>query len=245
MPEDPEPSQRLNVRVLPQPNDTVCGPTCLHAVYRFYGETVSLNEVIDTTPELPEGGTLAVHLGCHALARGYSAKIYTNNLQIFDPTWFRPAVDLREKLLLQTKAKPKYKKLQMATLAYLEFMDQGGTIQLEAFTPELLRKYIDHGIPVLAGLSATYLYDCPRELPDGTFDDIAGAPTGHFVVIQGYDQDLDHLLVADPLHNNPMFEKSDYSVELARLLAAIHLGIVTYDANLLIIEKKPDPRPLP
>lgn len=235
MSEDAEPSQRLNVRVLPQPNDSVCGPTCLQAVYSYYGDPHSLEDVIAEVPELPDGGTLAVHLGRHALKRGYSAKIYTNNLQTFDPTWFKGDVDLKDKLLQQANKKAS-SKLQLATHAYVEFLDLGGQIRLEPFTPELLRSYINQGIPVLAGLSATYLYDCPRELADGTFDDVQGTPTGHFVVIQGYDHESDRVLIADPLPDNPLHAKRYYSVDLSRLLAAIHLGIVTYDANLLVIE---------
>lgn len=241
MPEDPEPSQRLNVRVLPQPNDSVCGPTCLHAVYRYYGETISLEEVIATTPELPDGGTLAVHLGCHALSRGYAVRLFTNNLQIFDPTWFKGSVDLESKLIQQALKKPDRAKLQIATGAYLEFLRGGGEISFEAFKPELLRSFINRGIPVLAGLSATYLYTCSRELNDGTFDDVGGLPAGHFVVVQGYDYDRDHILVADPLPDTPLVDKHYYSVEIMHLLAAIHLGILTYDANLLVIEKR---RPL-
>ncbi len=236
MTEDAETRPRLNVRVLPQPTDSVCGPTCLHAVYRYFGDSISLEEVIATTKELPDGGTLAVQLGCHALKRGYVAKIYTNNLLTFDPTWFRPGIQLRDKLKLQAQGKANDEKLQIATLAYLEFLEEGGQIQLEALTAELLRSYIDREVPILAGLSATYLYDCPRELPDGTFDDVRGAPTGHFVVLQGYDERRDRILVADPLSNNPLCEQSYYSVDFGRLLAAIHLGIVTYDANLLVIE---------
>lgn len=236
MSEDAEPSQRLNVSVLPQPNDSVCGPTCLHAVYGYYGETLSLDDVIGEVSVLPDGGTLAVFLGRHALKRGYSARIYTNNLQTFDPTWFKGAVNLKDKLLEQASRKPHNRKLLLATDAYVEFLDLGGQIRLEPFTPELLRGYIDQGIPVLAGLSATYLYDCPRELVDGTFDDVAGTPTGHFVLIQGYDHESDRVLIADPLPDNPL-SKRYYSVDLPRLLAAIHLGIVTYDANLLVIER--------
>jgi hypothetical protein len=63
-------------------------------------------------------------------------------------------------------------------------------------------------------------------------------------VIEGYDQDNEHLIVADPLPDNPGTGRQHYSVELPQLLAAIHLGIVTYDANLLIIEPAESPSPL-
>ena len=225
----------LGVRVLAQPDDTVCGPTCLHAVYRFFGLELPLAQVIAEIPPLPEGGTLAVFLGCHALAQGFRTTIYTNNLQTFDPTWFKPNVDLSAKLRaqMQVKSDPK---LHIASAAYLEFLQLGGKIRMRSLSLELLRGLLDRGIPILAGLSATYLYDCPRELPDGTLDDIAGTPAGHFAIIRGYDADREHVLIADPLPDNPQFEKPYYSVELGRLLAAVHLGIVTYDANLLVIE---------
>lgn len=226
----------LDVQVLPQPTDTVCGPTCLHAIYSYFNDPVALDQVISEVASLPQGGTLAVQLGYHALSRGYRVSIYTNNLQTFDPTWFRPGVDLSERLSLQIKYKKHDKKLALATEWYLRYLEAGGEVRLESFTPGLLRSFLERKIPVLAGLSATYLYGCPREREDGTYDDIAGHPTGHFVLIQGYDQDNEHLIVADPLPDNPGPGGQHYTVELPRLLAAIHLGIVTYDANLLVIE---------
>lgn len=234
----------LHVQLLPQPTDTVCGPTCLHAVYSYFGDAIELCDVIDEVASLPQGGTLAVQLGYHALLRGYRTTIYTNNLQTFDPTWFRPGVDLSERLLLQNAVKKHDKKLALATEWYLRYLNEGGEVRLENFTPDLLRSFLERKIPILAGLSATYLYGCPREREDGTYDDIGGSPTGHFVLIQGYDQDNEHLIIADPLPDNPGPGRQHYTVELPRLLAAIHLGIVTYDANLLIIEPL-DPSRIP
>jgi hypothetical protein len=43
-------------------------------------------------------------------------------------------------------------------------------------------------------------------------------------------------MVADPLHDNPGFGQQYYSVNVEHLISAIMLGIVTYDANLLMIE---------
>lgn len=230
------PRKPLQIEVLPQPNEFVCGPTCLHAVYRYFGHEVQLDQLIQEIPSLPHGGgSLAVHLGCHARKSGFAARLYTNNLQVFDPTWFREGINLKEKLLAQAVQKTDAK-VKLASLAYVDFLDKGGTIQLESLTLDLLRNYLSRGLPILAGLSATYLYNCPRELADSTFDDVRGEPAGHFVVIRGYDHDTEHVQVADPLANNPRFSDSYYSVSIGRLLASIHLGIVTYDANLLILE---------
>lgn len=230
----------LDLTIVSQPTDSVCGPTCLFAVYQYFGRSENLASVIEDINPLPKGGgTLAVQLACHALERGFDARIYTNNLQMFDPSWFGPGragdrEGLAKKLMLQAEAK-EHEKLQIATQAYLQFLDLGGEILLESLTPRLLRNYIDRKIPIMAGLSATYLYACAREMPDGEYDDIAGSPTGHFVIIMGYDQDTDRVTIADPLSDNPAFPGQYYSVDLQRLLTAISLGIVTYDANLLVL----------
>ncbi len=223
-----------------QPDDTTCGPTCLQAVYGFFGDSIPLEQVIKETPELEEGGTLAVLMATHALKRGYSAKIHTYNLQMFDPTWFRvPEVDLRAKLKAQLAHK-RSRRVDFTTQSYLEYLDLGGELALEELTPGLLRRYLNRGVPVLAGLSATYLYRCAREIDAGprrlAFDDVRGYPTGHFVVVCGYDRRSRDVIVADPLYPNQASQDGIYAVPIDRLICSILLGIVTYDANLLILE---------
>src|SRR5881396_2031910 len=95
----------LPVTTLPQPDETTCGPTCLHAVYAYWGDDESLASVIKRARQLDHGGTYAVFLGCDALRKGYRARIYTYNLTVFDPSWFGPRpVDLRERLARQQRA---------------------------------------------------------------------------------------------------------------------------------------------
>src|SRR3990172_12672308 len=110
----------LELEILPQPDDSTCGPTCLHAVYLYFGDRIPLQQVVDEVEPLVTGGTLAVNLACHALHRGYAATVYTYNLRVFDPTWFaRPNVDLAERLRAQAAAKQD-EELRAATDGYLE-----------------------------------------------------------------------------------------------------------------------------
>lgn len=224
--------------ILPQPDATTCGPACLHAVYRYFGEDLPLSSVIRETESLEEGGTLAVRLGCHALRWGYRASRYSWNLQVFDPTWRRLASlkALAGKRRVQARIK-KDAKLRTATKGYLEFLRLGGRIRFEDLTASLLRRRRNRGVPVLAGLSSTYLYQSPRESnEEEKEDDVGGYPQGHFVVLCGYDRKAKKVLVADPLHPNPVSKSPLYGVPIRRLLAAIFLGIVTFDANLLALE---------
>jgi len=229
-------NKQLKLAVQAQPDDSTCGPTCLHAVYRYHGDPISLEQVISEVKPLEGGGTLAVWLACHALRRGFDARIHTYNLQIFDPTWFRKGVDLRQRLKAQTEQKTN-KKLALATEAYLEFLDLGGQLDFKDLTSGLIRGLLNRDLPILTGLSATYLYACAREHQD-EYDDIRGLPTGHFVVLSGYDRLRRLIMVADPLQDNPGFGSHYYSVGMDRLIGAILLGILTYDANLLVITPK-------
>ena len=58
------------------------------------------------------------------------------------------------------------------------------------------------------------------------------------MVITGYDEEENSVYVADPVEPNPLGKDKLYSVSFRRLINSIMLGIVTYDANLLIIEPK-------
>lgn len=237
---------QLELDISRQPDDTTCGPTCLQAVYRYYGDEVGLPGLIQEIPRFDEGGTLAVLLGCHALRRGYLAKIYTFNLEVFDPTWFRQeGPDLVERLQTQLAYKSAHR-LQMASHAYIEFLSRGGAIKMQDLTGSLIRRYLSQGVPILTGLSSTYLYNDSREIgPDCRPDDIRGVATGHFVVLCGYDEQRRKVQVADPYLPNPMGKDHYYEVGLDRLVCAILLGVLTYDANLLLIQPQPSEEDAP
>lgn len=230
---------RLQLDMLPQPDDYTCGPTCLQAVYRYYHDHMPLEQVIVETPSLPDGGTLAVLLAGHALCRGYAATIYTYNLQLFDPTWFTPGAPPLQQCLKEQMAYKNEQKLCLATTAYLDFLAQGGQIRFEDLTASLIRRYLRRSVPILTGLSSTYLYQCAREFgPTDDPDSIRGTPVGHFVVLCGYDPPTRQVLVVDPFRPNPVSNTPEYAISIDRVLGAILLGILTYDANLLIIEPR-------
>ena len=70
-----------------------------------------------------------------------------------------------------------------AARAYLDFLELGGEMRFDELTPALLKGILDRDHPVLAGLSATYLYRWTRErqldeLDELVPDDIRGEPTG-------------------------------------------------------------------
>lgn len=228
----------LPVGMLPQPDETTCGPTCLDAIYRYYGRDTHLAEIISRTHKMEFGGTFAVFLACDALRFGYQATIYTYNLTVFDPTWFTPGVNIAERLERQRKVKHDAR-LQNVTEGYLEFLKLGGRLRLTDLSRPLIHGLLRRKLPVITGLSSTYLYRAAREFGQSYApDDVRGLPAGHFVVIAGYDRTKNNLLIVDPYGLHPYGSSHEYWINIDRVLGAILLGIVTHDANLLVIRPK-------
>ena len=236
----------IEIKMGTQPTDESCGPTSLHAIYRYYGFNIALNEVIKSVERSPSGGTLAPLLGKHALLHGFKASIYVNNLGIFDPTWFsKTQITPREILLSKLHSQDKFKHskgITAASKAFQEFLSLGGNIRFKTVDVALLKEYFNQNVPILTGLNSTYLYRTARELytSDGHafFDDLQGEATGHFVVLCGYDEKKRRIIVADPFRENPFSHDHYYKVSISRLVNAIMLGAATYDANLLVIKPK-------
>lgn len=173
---------KLELAILPQPNNNTCGPTCLHAIYRFFGDEIGLHRLISETYRLDPGlsgghggGTYSVLLANHALKRGYNATIYTYNLRVFDPTWFALSRDaMIDRLRLRRDATDK-PRLRLVMQGFLDFLELGGEVQFEDLTTTLIRKYLNRGIPILTGLSSTYLYRTMRER-DATPEEVPHLP---------------------------------------------------------------------
>lgn len=226
----------LQIPIKRQPDENTCGPTCLHAVYQFYGDSIDLSRVISEVHHLEDGGTLGALLAIHALKRGYKVTIYSYNLQVFDPTWFDKKSDfIIERLQKQMEFK-KDSKFQIAVNAYTDFLRLGGKLKFKDLRSSVIKKYLKNKQPIIAGLSATYLYKSAREFgPNMDYDDLRGEPAGHFVLLHDYDSKTREVYIADPIIKNPLEEGQLYKMNIDRVMNAILLGIVTYDANLIII----------
>ena len=229
-------SERVNIKR--QPDEESCGPTCLHAIYQAFGDDISLTEVRAEMEMLETGGTLAPLLASHALRRGYKAKIHSFNVMIFDPTWFDlDTPKLKEKLLAQLKCK-RGTKFTIASKAYLEFLELGGRLEFEDLNSALLKQYLSRAHPIIVGLSATYLYKTSRENPlTCASDDVCGEPSGHFVICKRFNERNGMVTLADPYFPNRLSDQSEYNVTSDHLICSMLLGVVTYDANVLVIEK--------
>jgi Peptidase C39 family len=234
----------IDIKINTQPNDETCGATCLHAIYRHYGLDISIEQVISGLRLSLSGGTLATLVGRHALEQGFKVTVYTNNLYVVDPSWFDVHGEsdgslLSAKLEEQLKYKDD-KHIVSVSESCLEYFKLGGKMCFKTLDAQLLNSFFKRNIPIMTGLSATYLYRCPRELytEEGVavYDDVRGTPCGHFVILCGYDEEKKHVVVADPHRENPLAHNNYYYVDIHRLINAIMLGVITSDGTLVIIE---------
>ena len=193
---------------------------------------------IEQVPKLEDGGTLGVFLGTQALRKGLNVRIYSHNLQVFDPSWFYlEQAQIADKLEAQAKIQ-KDPKNAAASMAYRDFILKGGSILWQPLTPEFLYDCLNKSGPIIIGLSATYLYWSKREFgPNCEYDDIKGLPQGHFIVLSGIDLDPGKASVSDPHRNNPLAQSSSYEVDISQLINATLVGAITYDANLIHIHR--------
>lgn len=237
------------IEINPQPDDETCGPTCLHAIYKYYKFNITQEQVIKEVERSISGGTLGALLGKHALQNGFKVTMYTNNLRLIDPSWFWYSEQSNSKdfLIEKLQAQRPYQEdpaLIQDSKALESFLAHGGKLKFKTINTALLKKHFQQAMPIITGLSATYLYQCQRErfTEEGKsiYDDIRGLPCGHFVVLSGYDENERLVVVADPHRENPISNNNYYKVSVTRLINAIMLGVFTYDANLLIIQPAED-----
>ena len=227
----------LNVPRLQQPDDVTCGPTCLAQVYEFYGHQSSLPAIIADTPTQADGGTIGVYLGLSALREGFSARVYSYNLRVFDPTWFDLDVASLVDRLRRRRQAVSGEKLMWAITGYMKFLELGGELRFSELSERTLAAILAQGHPVVTGLNASYLWRTPRER-HGEYDDIGGDPAGHFVVVSGHYPRSRRFVVRDPSPHVPFSRTGRYSVNADRLISAILLGDISYDAVLLELMPK-------
>ncbi len=220
---------KLHFTVPQQPDDESCGITCLQAVYEHYGFETSAEALQHQVVHWRKtGGTVGVNLGRHALAHGFSAEIYTYNIKVFDPTWRDlPRDEIRAKLKLrQRRIRSSRQKKEIGF--YLDFIKHGGVVRFDDLDEALFRRLFASKQPVICGLSATYLYQSIRELPNNQENDVIGNPVGHFVVVSAYDAEKHEVQIHDPLRQHPLSATGTYSLPLPEIQQRGDAGILTY-----------------
>ena len=84
---------RLPIRILPQPDEITCGPTCLHAIYNYYGDEIPLERVIAEVPMLDVRALAERQLGPRTLGRREAGRSHADQPQ-WDASQARGGVEV-------------------------------------------------------------------------------------------------------------------------------------------------------
>ena len=224
----------LGVRCVPQPDDLSCGLCCLRTILDYHGSPITLEELIKTIPPMPDIGVYDSQLGKAALEYGFQVTIYTYNYGIFHPVWNRlTRQELIEKLRVK-KACVSTPSQALSAQGYIEYLEAGGDLLFYPLSREILIAHFMRGIPVIAALDMTFLYDCVA-----FYNEFSDRRATHFVVLHGYNPSNNTFDITDPWHSIPLPHKNgQYSLDTARVINAILLGQTRNDSSIIVIEKE-------
>lgn len=224
--------ENLNIPQFPQETAFSCLPACLQQVFGYYQIVVSQEEMLNELKR-PERGMSIPKAGLFLKKYGFKPLIITNNIQIFDPAWFRlNNVALIKNIKRRRQFLDKYS--QSLIDDHLEYLKVGGQINFETINLELFVKYLSKNIPIVAELASTFLYKKSKSTKPGRFDSpVRGDIEGHCVVVAGFDKDK--IKVVDPDNkNNPFSKKGIYWVQVKELIASFFIS----DGKSLLLVRK-------
>ena len=211
--------QNKVVLSVPQFNQTKpysCIPACLQAVFRYYGESITQEEIMEIS-ENPELGIALVEAGIFSLEHNYKPLIVTNNIDIFDPTWCR-LDSSKLKLNLKKRAEFVDDLSRFMIDKYIHFLNLGGEINFETISPILIKKYLSTSTPIIIELASTFLYKLAKSSHPGGFDDaVRGQIEGHGVVVAGFNKQ-DEFLIIDSNSKKGPSKTGVYWVNSAELI---------------------------
>jgi len=115
----------------------------------------------------------------------------------------------------------------------VDYLQAGGELLFYPLSKELLLAHFDHGLPLIAALDMSFLYDCVA-----FYDEFSEHRATHFVVLHGYDPAQNSLYVSDPWHSIPIpNQNGQYIIDADRIINAIFLGEERNDSALIVIQK--------
>ncbi len=226
--------ERIHLPVEPvcQPDDLSCGLCCLSTILTHYGRNLPIENLIKDIPPLPDIGLYDSHIGKAALDLGFQVTIYTYNYGVFHPVWNRlNREELIEKLIIK-KDCPGMPHRVLAAQGYIEYLQAGGDLQFYPLSKELLITHFARGVPLIAALDMSFLYDCVA-----FYNEFAERRATHFVVLHGYDPTSNTFDVTDPWYSIPIPNKNgQYAMDADRVINAIFLGQARNDSSIIVIQ---------
>lgn len=158
----------------------------------------------------------------YAKKLGFISLIITNNIHIFDPSWFKLN---NSDLIKNLKKRKKFVGEYYQTLIddYIDYLLAKGQVRFNTISKGLFTKHLAKRIPIIAELASNFLYKKSKSSKPGRFDDpIRGEIDGHGIVVAGVKDDECKIVDPDSL-NNPFSKNGIYWISTKDLIASIFI----------------------
>lgn len=220
---------KLNVKSFKQESQEGCGAAALRSILDFFGKNMSEEEITKAAGGIQKDedhyGILAIHMAAMLHKMGYKVHSYTYDMGLFKPEWAHAGrEDLIKNLepLKEDLTKNNKKTSESIVDSILYLLKSKQDIKIKIPDKEDIILFLKKGLPVLISVKAMLLEEDSKINPD----------VGHYIVVNGYDEDKRTFSFADPFYGNV------WETEEMRLLFSWHHNAIDSSAYLLAFEPK-------
>jgi len=201
-------------------------------VYAKKGKHITLQDILKDFQHPTKGKpTFVAQLGMHLLENKIQNRLVVSISTLVSPAWKNASKEeLIENMGKWLSAHPDdlWHEDVEHTLSYLQ---KGGELIQESYSKETIKEMIDRKSLVLIGVDEDWLWGHRFKLigDKRVVDDIEGKREGHFVLVDGYNNEYFHVL--DPFPTNLEDRHGQYNIPMNQLVNAS----LTWDGQLLEI----------
>lgn len=195
-----------------------CGPVSLYNIYEHFGIKTSLHQILNDLKIDDKKATYPAQLAVDIKKHGLSTILLTSSPRLVAPNWVNHEnKEIIEKLSKWLK-KHKNDKWSGNVKHLLTYLKHNGDILITDLTTKLIDEYLDQGYLVMPCLEDSWIWGQRKIKGKAEFDDIAGEPRGHFVVVYGKEDN--EYLVSDPYPTGLQNREGIYRIDKDKLLVA-------------------------
>jgi uncharacterized protein YvpB len=220
---------KLDVKAFKQESQDGCGAAALRSMLDFFGKTMSEKEITEKAGGVQKGeghyGILAINLATMLRKLGYKVHAYTYDMGLFKPELAHIGRDELIKnigILKEDLVKSNKKTSESIADSILHLLENNQDVKIKIPDKEDIIYFLKKGLPVLISVKAMLLEE----------DSKINRDVGHYIVVNGYDEDKRTFSFADPFYGKV------WDVEEMRLMFSWHHNAIDSSAYLLAFEPK-------
>ncbi|MBD3362355.1 hypothetical protein GF362_01395 [Candidatus Dojkabacteria bacterium] len=215
-------------------DSSACGPSCLQAIYKYYGKDLKLKMILEDLHIDKDTSTYVSQLARHLNTNHLSTTLISSNPFVVSPDWkAKPKKVVIKELkewILHHFNKGKVENIWIKEALYLLFyLQEGGNLKISNITTDLIDKYLEDQNLILCCLAENWIWGKRKISKVVEYDNIKGHVNGHFVIV--YDKNKGDYQISDPYPTSIENKEGLYAINKEELLTAT----LTWSHEILIV----------